>query len=882
MKIGEKHMKKSTILLCVNLTAVVLLIASVNPMVSASTTVSMNNGDWPPSHEGDVFLPRVNIVHVSDDNTDTQYNFLTAIPMTLFHYEGNVYHSLLTTDQTTDTTTQYIIDDWETYLSTWGGATDVNFIGGVSEDVKTAFMDQYDVPLDHVSTINGTPISIANQVARHDWKTSTYVVIIPYIASVNLEDDIESISNGASLASLYNAPLLLTAPDSLSSDTLEVIHKLNAQKAILVEIGDSISQGVTTQLQNAGLSIESDCTTEQDVVSLVRTITGQSLLCGILENWQNLPASMAAACYGGYVLFLPSMMKQVAHQTFTSLTPSEFTFYKLDEPLMLPAEYRDGEQTIAREFYTWLDTVGGNDSENLETVITFNTQPYYDPEDGFDVTFERAISGDPSRLTDPGAIPGRMPLQFIGNIALANRDAMYRATIFSNPRPKHVTLAMNAYEVEHSVNSWLDNWGQNHIVNEIFGWPFQGWCDDNGYFPWQDIHDNMPDLSPILPPGPGDGPDCDPGQFASFIASYEAHFHSGAKAGSGSHPSQPDIPNCGFVSDLNNGSVFLYFSCHGGGTGIAVRSIDNGVAQDGDDMVQWEDAYWPSTDGIVYDGSQGGWYDQGNLASDITNVKGAMTAYNACDMANGKMNEVLLEHGGAASYGSYTSVSFDGSGWWWNLFVHCVAHLNFTIGEAATYATARVAKLYPPGTPSQPHADTSLQYVVYGDPMVHFVQQDWTSPEPALIGVNYGGHFPELPPNDPPNNPERPTGRESGKPGETYMYSTVSTDPEGQALWYQWDWGDNTTSDWLGPVASGVTTTVTHSWTQQGTYQVRVKCRDPLAAESNWSEPLSVTMPTATPFVFSHLLDMLRQFVAQFPLLERLFSAHLLSLLFFR
>jgi hypothetical protein len=854
--------------------AVVLLISSFNPIVTATTRVPSENASWPPSHEEGAFLPRVNVVHVDNGDTDTEYNFLTTIPMTIFHYQGKVYQSLLTTDQTTDKPTQYIIDDWETYLSEWGGATDINFIGDVPEDVKTALIDQYGVSQDHVSNIGGTPLAIANQIATHDWKHSDYVILAPYLNPVVSESDIESISNAASIASLYNAPLLLAEPSSISPETLAIIHSLGAQNAILVEIGDSLDQGIDTQLVNAGLSIENDCITQENVVSLVRTITGESTLCAILQNWQNLPASMAAACYGGYVLFLPMSIDRLTRETFNSLSPADFAPYKLLEPLDLPIEYKDGEEAIAQQFYMWLDTVGGDDSENLETVITFNTQPWYDPTNGFDVTFERAISGDPSRLTDPGAVSGRMPLRFVGNIALANRDTMYRATIFANPRPTHVTLAMNAYEVEHSVNSWLDNWGGNHIVNEIFGWPFQGWCPDNGYFPWQDIHDNMPDLSPILPPGPGDGPDCDPGQFASFTVSYEAHFHSGAHPGVGSHPSQPDVPNCGFVSDLNNGSVFLYFSCHGGGTGIAVRSIDNGVAQDSNDPVPWEGHYWPSTDGIVYDGSSGGWYDQENLNMDITNVKGAMTAYNACDMANGKMNEVLLEHGGAASYGSYTSVSFDGSGWWWNLFVHCVTHLNYTIGEAAAYATARVAKLYPPGTPPQPHPDTSLQYVVYGDPNVHFVQQDWTSPQPAYMDTNYGGHLPDVPPNTPPHTPNKPTGRASGKPGVTYQYSTLSTDPEGQQLLYKWDWGNGNFSDWVGPVASGQTTKINYSWSQKGTYQIRVKCRDTFGEESGWSQPLSVTMPTSAPVFFPGFLHSLLQFLEHFPLLERILSLH--------
>jgi hypothetical protein len=782
---------------------------------------------------------------------------------------------LLTTDHTCDKPTGYIIDDWNTYLSAWGGATDINVIGDVPANVTTALASQYGVSSDNFSFINGTPITIANKIAAHDWKRSEYVVIVPYLNPVVSENDIESISNGASLASLYNAPLLLADPSSLAPETLTEIAALHASKAILVELGGSLSQGVHTQLTNIGVAIDHDCITEQNVVALVRTLTGASTLCAIRQNWQNLPASMAAACYGGYVLFLPIGIEQLSRQTFSSLPATAFTQHKLLQPLELPTEYLSGEEAIAQQFYTWLDTVGGNDTENLENVLTFCTQPYYDSQNGFSVTFERAISGDPSRPTDPGAVPGRMPLRYLENIALTNRDMMYRATIFANPRPKHVTLAMNAYEVEHSINTWVDNWGHNHIVNEIFGWPFRGWCADNGYFPWQDIHDDMPDLSPILPPGPGDGPDCDPGQFASFLASYEVHFHSGAYPGTGSHPSQPDVPNIGFVQDLNNGSVFLYFSCHGGGTGIAVRHTDNGVAQDSDDMVAWGDNYWPSTDGIVYDGSGGGYYDESNLYNDIVNVKGAMTAYNACDMANGAMNEILLLHGGAASYGSYTSVSFDGSGWWWNLFVHSVSHLNYTIGEAATYATARVAKLYPPRTPGQPYADTSLQYVVYGDPMVHFVQQNWSSPKPASMGTNYGGHFPDLIPNEPPNTPERPTGRAQGKPGTPYLYSTSSTDPEGQQLWYRWDWGDGNFSDWIGPINSGDMTSITHSWAQKGTYQVRVKCHDTFNAESNWSEPLSVTMPAPALMNQAPFLYNLLEFLMQLPLMQRLVSVYL-------
>jgi hypothetical protein len=288
-----------------------MFLSSFSPTINATSSKSISDGTWPPNHEPTAFLPRVNVVHLTDDNTDNEYNFLTAIPMTIFHYQGTVYQSLLTTDQTTDMTTGYMIDDWNTYLSAWGGATDINFIGAVPQSIMTALTAQYGVTQDHVSIINGTPIVIANKIAAHDWKSSEYVVLVPYLSSVTAENDIESISNGASIASMYNAPLLLTDPSMISSETLSEIHALGAHKAVLVELGSSLSQGVHTQLTTAGVSIENDCTTTQNLVSLVRGLTGASTLCGILENWQNLPAAMSAACYGGYILFLPTMMEQL-------------------------------------------------------------------------------------------------------------------------------------------------------------------------------------------------------------------------------------------------------------------------------------------------------------------------------------------------------------------------------------------------------------------------------------------------------------------------------------------------------------------------------------------------------------------------------------------
>jgi len=697
---------------------------------------------WPFEHIKPRFLPRVNVVGI-DNNNDTEYAFLSAIPMSTFHYNGSVYQSLLIPDTFT-MPVQYIMDDWESYLKPWGGVQHINFIGNIPYAKKLQVKDLYNISWNQTTNITGNPIKISNEIALHDWGHSSKAVIAPYKSHLT-NDDIESISNAAVIASLYNAPLFFTMPDSMNETTIGILKQLGVSDVVLVEIGNSINQSVNNQLLANGIGINASLTTEDMVVLRIRSLTNHSMLCSILYNWQNLPAALYGAIYGGYVLFLPNSLKSLANSVGNSLQSLGFPHTKLIQLYELPEDVKYGEQQIANDFYNWLDSIGGNDPDKLEIVVTFNTATYYDPSHGFDVNFERALSGDPSNPTANGAVTGRMPLNFTGNIALVNRGGTYRATIFANPRPDHVTLCMNAYEVQHIVNAGspvVDSWGTNHIVNEIFGWPYRGWCSENNYFPWQDIHNNTPDLSPILPPGPGNGPNCDPGVFSSFLgANYETHFHSGANAGSGSYPAQPGVDNIGFVADVANGSTFLYFSCHGGGTGIAVREYDNGIAQDYSGE-SWGAPYWPDDDGRTYDGSNGGYYTQSELNNDLGNTHGMMIGYNACDMANGEMNEILLEHGGIMSIGSYTSVSFTGSGWWWSVFSYLITHENYTLGEAATYTTARTSPLYAPNT-GQKGVDTSLYYVCFGDPMVEYTKPSWNSPMPDEINILYGGHKPD-------------------------------------------------------------------------------------------------------------------------------------------
>jgi hypothetical protein len=94
--------------------------------------------------------------------------------------------------------------------------------------------------------------------------------------------------------------------------------------------------------------------------------------------------------------------------------------------------------------------------------------------------------------------------------------------------------------------------------------------------------------------------------------------------------------------------------------------------------------------------------------------------------------------------------------------------------------------------------------------------------------------------------PAKPSisGPAKGKPGVSYEYTLVSLDPEDQQVSYFVDWGDGTTTDWLGPFDSGTSLVVNHTWETKQTFTVKAKAKDSQGAESEWA-----TLPVKIPFL---------------------------------
>jgi hypothetical protein len=126
---------------------------------------------------------------------------------------------------------------------------------------------------------------------------------------------------------------------------------------------------------------------------------------------------------------------------------------------------------------------------------------------------------------------------------------------------------------------------------------------------------------------------------------------------------------------------------------------------------------------------------------------------------------------------------------------------------------------------------------LYGDPSLD------------IKGIDIGGK---------PDKPLIPDGPLSGKKGENYTYSSSTTDPDDDQIYYMFDWGDGIDSGWLGPYNSGETCEESHTWGKEGNYEIKVRAKDTKELISEWSEPLEITIPRnrfSSRLIFLELLE---------------------------
>jgi outer membrane protein assembly factor BamB len=152
-----------------------------------------------------------------------------------------------------------------------------------------------------------------------------------------------------------------------------------------------------------------------------------------------------------------------------------------------------------------------------------------------------------------------------------------------------------------------------------------------------------------------------------------------------------------------------------------------------------------------------------------------------------------------------------------------------------------------------------------GDKIWNYSASAWSNPAIA-DGKLFFGCYDLLCFEDGPYYPPNVTeiyGPTHGKPGEVYDYTFVSTEPNGDDVYYYIRWGDGTPEEWIGPYSSGAEVTLSHAFPNLKTYYIYAKAKDVYNLESDWGI-LKVTMPRTRATYNSLFL----RFLEQFPILK--------------
>jgi len=196
------------------------------------------------------------------------------------------------------------------------------------------------------------------------------------------------------------------------------------------------------------------------------------------------------------------------------------------------------------------------------------------------------------------------------------------------------------------------------------------------------------------------------------------------------------------------------------------------------------------------------------------------------------IGQAMLKQGGVGFLGA-TKVAY-GMGAWNNpnsgssqsldyYFTSCVTSGNYTQGQAHQWA---LTKMY---------TDNLWYYLKYETFEWGAL---WGNPDLTMGQVIT---------SNPPSKPSTPNGPNRGTLNRIYSFSSSATEPDGESIFYLFDWDDGNTSGWLGPYNSSEIVTASHSWDKLGDYEIRVKAKDINGAQSDWSEPHNITIVENNP-----------------------------------
>lgn len=194
-----------------------------------------------------------------------------------------------------------------------------------------------------------TRYETAVEICKSTWGSSDYVILAR-------GDDFPDALAGAPLAVKYNAPILLTNPDELTSSTKYEILRLCAQKIIVLGSDDSIKDEVISEIENqCGISPENVIRiggeTRYETSALIASNLGKPKNnTAIIAYGENFPDSLAIASLaaaGGMPILLANK------DTIPDATINQLKNMGITKTIIV-----GGDDVVSQGIYDWLASEG--------------------------------------------------------------------------------------------------------------------------------------------------------------------------------------------------------------------------------------------------------------------------------------------------------------------------------------------------------------------------------------------------------------------------------------------------------------------------------------------------------------------------------------------
>lgn len=296
--------------------------------------------------------------------------------------------------------------------------------------------------------------------------------------SKNEGDGFVSASNGAVLASMLNAPLLYISPDSICSDTVDVLYKLGVEDIYLVNLGGHLSKSVTDEIRRIA-NVRKNYVDARDIYDDIRSISGNNdVIFSTIEPWHYWyaiarkpagikpgslhlgPAAYLAAHHGSPVIVVdyhPELSQAVTWSVDWWIKNAVDRIFGPPSSNMVLTARRGYDFLEEYDFGKIED--GGSEKQIRETIITVADQ------------FQIGIPWDRSFLG--AALSGRFWGSPVDVAYSISRSVFYPALVYENPAMDKVTLTQGS---SSTTEGFLDklfprlpNLGIGNRIRQPFG-----------------------------------------------------------------------------------------------------------------------------------------------------------------------------------------------------------------------------------------------------------------------------------------------------------------------------------------------------------------------------------------------------------------------------